>query len=89
MYLLSDDTPVSVGYEARNRRILDTAKFWTMVSTTPFQVDGVVKSFEVYSGAANRRLRVGIYRPTGAACQFTLIQQKEFASIPMGKQTVS
>ena len=60
-----------------------------MVSTTTFTTDGEVKSFDVYSGAANRRLRVGIYRPTGTNCQFTLVQQKEFASIAVGKQTVN
>ena len=89
MYNVSDATPAAVGYPAVDRKVLDTARIWTMVSTTPFTSDGEVKSFDVYSGAAGRRLRVGIYRPNGGECKFTLVQQKEFASIPVGKQTVS
>ena len=85
----SDPTPVGVGQEVINRAHLDGALFWTMVSTTPFISDGQVKSFDVYSGAAGRPLRVGIYRPRGGSCQFTLLQQIYFHSIPVGKQTVS
>ena len=88
VFSFTDASPVAVGQEAKNRAKLDTARRWTMVSTNTFKTDGEVRSFDVYSGAANRRLRVGIYRPTGKPCQFKLMQQKEFSSIAVGKQTV-
>ena len=78
-----------LGFDPKNRAHLDGARFWTMVSHAAFPADGQVSSFQIYSGAAGRRLRIGIYRPLGSTCQFRLIQQKEWASFAVGVNEVS
>ena len=87
--MLSAGAPVPLGFAPKNRAVLDTARVWTMVSQAAFSNDGEVRNFQIYSGAAGRRLRVGIYRPSGSTCQFRLIQQKEWASFPVGVNEVS
>ena len=84
-----DASPVQLGFAPTDRRVLDTAKYWTMVSKAAFSGDGEVRSFELYSGAANRGLRFGIYRPTGTTCQFKLVQQKEWGSFNVGYNKVT
>ena len=77
-----------IGFEPIDREILDVAPFWTMVSKTGFSANGEVRSFEIFSGAANRGLRVGIYRPTGTTCHFTLVQQNEWSGFKKGYNKV-
>ena len=50
--------------------------------------DGEIREFELFAGAENRGLRIGIYRPTGNECEFTLIQQKEWPTFDSGYNKV-
>ena len=86
--IISDGTPSPIGFDPRDRTHLDGARAWTMVARAAFSKDAEINTIEVYSGAAGRRLRIGIYRPNGGNCQFSLIQQKEWASIPVGYNKV-
>ena len=86
-YYFSD--PESIGNDVVDRTLLDTATYWTMVQVEEFTKDGHVDSIEVFSGAANRGLRIGIYRPTSdAACEFQLVKQIEFSSFAVGYNKV-
>jgi hypothetical protein len=84
--LLFADT--SVGFAVRDRAHVDKAGEWTMVSHAAFSKDDEIREIEVFSGAAGRRLRIGIYKPSGGQCQFQLVQQKEWTSIPVGYKKV-
>ena len=70
--------------------MLDLAPTWTMVNIDTFKQAGQVDTIELFSGAANRPLRVGIYRSTSsAACAFELVKQIEFPSFAPGYNKVS
>ena len=60
LLVLVADIPEVMGFEPRDRGALDTAKYWTMVSNAAFTKDGDIRQIELYSGAAGRRLRIGI-----------------------------
>ena len=82
---ISTGSNSKMGFDVLDRQHLDVPPEWTMVSHAEFATDGEVRSFEIFSGAADRRLRVGIYRPTVSGnCQFQLIQQKEWPGFPVG-----
>ena len=60
-----------------------------MVSKAAFASAGEVRSFELFSGKADRALRVGIYRPVaGGSCKFQLMQQQEWMSFSPGYHKV-
>lgn len=83
-----DGPSTELGATPTDRNKLDTADEWTMVYSTPMSGDGEIREFELFSGAANRGLRIGIYRPTGEECQFLLVQQKEWPSFSPGYHKV-
>lgn len=79
-----------VGKEIKDRPITDAARYWTMVDVDTFKKAGQVDTIELFSAAANRGLRVGIYRPTSnVACQFKLVQQIAFTSFAPGYNKVT
>ena len=81
-------TGEKIGHSVHERPELDTARFWTMVDTTPFTTDGKIYNVDVWVKRSGRPLRIGVYRPTGRECQFDLVQQIEFDSLPLGKNEV-
>ena len=83
-----EDSAAQIGFEPKDRGVLDLARYWTMVARAAFSKDGEISQIEIYSGAAGRRLRIGIYRPNGGNCQFQLVQQKEWSSFPVGLNKV-
>ena len=85
---VDEDSATELGNVPRDRGALDTARIWTMVSRAAFRKDGEVSEIEIFSGAAGRHLRIGIYRPNGGDCQFKLVQQKEWSSFPVGLNKV-
>ena len=70
--------------------MVDGAQYWTMVDVDEFKQTGQVDTIELFSGMANRALRVGIYRPTSSAgnCAFKLVKQIEFPSFAPGYNKV-
>ena len=79
---------VTLGFEPIHREKTKELEVFTLVFKQGFTASGEVRSFELYSGATYRALRVGIYRPTGTTCEFTLVQQKEWPSFKKGYNKV-
>jgi hypothetical protein len=78
----------TVGHEPVEHTKLDTANYWTYVDVTPFPSAGVINKVELFAGHDNRPLKVGIYRPKGKTCEFTLIQQIEFTKFEKGYRNI-
>ena len=90
LIFFSDCTITNFGFNARDRSTLDAATVFTMVSEATFPSDGAVRAVELYSGAANRPLSVGIYRPIeNQQCSYILVQQRKFDSFDVGRTSVS
>ena len=81
-------SPTHLGFIPLDREILDMVEYYTMVSKAAFSAAGEVRYFELFVGATDRGMRVGIYSPTHIRCQFTLVQQKEWSSFPEGYNMV-
>ena len=76
-----------IGYRPVRRRLVDTARFWTMVDKRPFRRNGIVNRIQLYARFARRPLRVGIYRPTRRG--YRLVRQVQFNRLRKGLNRVS
>ena len=81
-------TDAEIGFDAQDRGQYDTDRLRTYVDDVAFSAAGTIRSISMHAGHDDRPLRVGIYRHEGAACNYRLVEQIFFHSVPSGVNTV-
>ena len=66
----------------------DSERVGTVVQSEAFERSGVIRSLRLNAPAADRPLRVGIYRSEGEACNYRLLQQITLRDLSAGANTV-